>query len=212
MFYLKVNKVKILNNRELIGKAEIQFMSFVTPGESDFPSLKEFFDTNDENQKKEIVKQAMAQVIGSRKLLPVYKFKDNQEVAFGDTGYILYEAEKTPKDFNWMFLAIELDKRTRQDADLASKIITDQNVSNVVGSIEKLASVANPVAGAITELTTFVAKSVTEVMKNDRDDQAGFFLSSFIEQEDYPNGRREKEDVPDLTSNMYIGYSIVSYN
>ena len=57
-------------------KAEIQFMSFVTPEESDFPSLRGFFDTNDENQKKEIYnKEVMAKMIGSRKLLPVYEFK-----------------------------------------------------------------------------------------------------------------------------------------
>jgi len=211
MFYLRLNKVRILNNREMLGKAEIQFMSFVTVGESDLPMLKDFFATNDENTKRELVKQAISTVVNSRIVTPIQKFKDNQTVYFGDTGYIVYKSQEIPFDFNWMFMAIELDDKTRSNAALLGAILTDDNVSMVVNTIATLAGTANPVAGAIAKLATFVAKATTRFFKNDRDDQAGLFVASFVEREHYPNGKRDKQDVPDLTGNMFIDYTIFAY-
>jgi hypothetical protein len=116
MFYLRINKVKILNNREMLGKAEIQFMSFVSEGEKDFPNLKDFFHTNNEDEKKEIIRGAVEQVISSRIILPVAKIRDNQTIYFGDTGYIVHKSNSIPQDLNWMFLAIEMDEKTRTNA------------------------------------------------------------------------------------------------
>jgi hypothetical protein len=211
MFYLRINKVKILNNREMLGKGEIQFMSFVTKGESGFPMLQEFFQTNNTKIKKELITQAIEEVVSSRILMPIQKFKDNQQVYFGDTGYIVFKSKTIPEDLNWMFLAIELDHKTRTNATLLSDILTDKNLTAVVDSISSLASITNPVASAVTKLTTFTAKALTEVFKNNRDDQAGLFLASFIEKEHYPFGKRDKEDVPDLTANMFLDYTLFAY-
>lgn len=211
MFYLRINKVKIFNNRELFGKAEIQFMSFVTNGESDFPMLEDFFNTNDADVKKELIKQAISKVLSSRIIMPIQKFKDNQEVFFGDTGFILHKSETIPKDLNWMFLAVELDSPSRDNAALIGSILTDENISTVTNSITTLAGIANPIATAITQLSTFVAGAVTQVFKNNKDDQAGLFLTSFIEKIHYPNGKREKEDARDLTDNMLVDYTIFAF-
>lgn len=211
MFYLRINKVKILNNREMLGKGEIQFMSFVTRGESGFPMLQEFFQTNDTKIKKELITQAIEEVVSSRILMPIQKFKDNQQVYFGDTGYIVFKSKNIPEDLNWMFLAIELDHKTRTNASLLSDILTDKNLTAVIDSISSLASITNPVASAVTKLTTFTAKALTEVFKNNRDDQAGLFLASFIEKKHYPFGKRDKEDVPDLTANMFLDYTLFAY-
>lgn len=211
MFYLRINKVKILNNREMLGKGEIQLMSFVTRGESGFPMLEGFFSTTDENKRKEMVKQVVESVISSRVIMPIQKFRDNQQVFFGDTGYIVYKSKTIPDDLNWMFLAIELDSRIRSNSELARAILTDESIALLVNSVSMLTGTPNPVAGAITKISTFVAKAVTEVFKNNRDDQAGLFLASFIRKEHYPNGKRDKEDVPDLTANMFLDYTIFAY-
>ena len=100
MFYVRINKVKILNNREMLGKGEIQLMSFVTKGKSDFPMLEDFFNTNSSRAKRKFVKQAIEKVISSRILIPIQKFKDNQEIFFGDTGYIVYQSDTIPEDLN----------------------------------------------------------------------------------------------------------------
>lgn len=211
MFYLRINKVKILNNREMLGKGEIQLMSFVTKGESDFPMLRDFFNTNQTVIKRDSVSQAIEKVVSSRIMMPIQKFKDNQEIFFGDSGYIVYRSKEIPEDLNWIFLAIELDQRTRSNAELISQLVTEKNITNIVDSLTGVANIETPVAYAITKLTTFIAKAITEVFKNDRDDQAGLFLTSFIKREHYPFGKRDKKNVPDLTSNMLIDYTIFAY-
>lgn len=211
MFYLRINKIKIRNNRELLGKAEVQFMSFVTRGESDFPMLQEFFDTNDEQKKKEVVKQAMEKVISSRIMVPIQKVKDGQEVFFGDTGYVVHKSEDTPEDLNWMLLAIELDKKTRDNSKLVSEVLTNDNISSAITAISTLAGLANPVAAAITSISAIVSKAVIKISQNKKDDQVGLLLTSFIQKEHYPHGTRDKQDVPDLTNNMFVDYTIFAY-
>lgn len=211
MFYLRLNKVKIRNNRELLGKAEIQIMSFVTSGESDFPMLDDFFKTNDEAEKKELIKQAVTKVVGSRIMPTMQKIKDRQTIYFGDTGYIVYKSEAIPTELNWMLLAVESDGKTRSNAQLLSSVLTDKNVTSMVGAIASLASLSNPVTAAITTLSTIVAGSLTKIFKDDRDDQVGLLLTSFIEKKDYPFGKMDKQDVVDTTNNMFVDFTVFSY-
>ena len=211
MFYLRLNKVKILNNRELLGKGEIQLMSFITLGESDFPMLDEFYQTNDDNRKAELVKQAVTKVISSRIMPQIQKIKDNQSIYFGDSGYIVFKSEKTPTDFNWMLLAIESDKKKRDNAELIKTILTQKNISSIVGAIAPLAGLSSPVTAAITTLSSMVADEVVKVYRNDKDDQAGLLLTSFIEKEHYLHGKRDAENTPDSTGNMFIDYTIFAY-
>jgi hypothetical protein len=211
MFYLRLNKVRILNNRELLGKAEMQLMSFVTLGDSDFPMLNDFFRTNDDNQKKELVKQAVTKVISSRIMPEIQKIKDNQIIYFGDCGYNVFVSENIPKDLNWMLLAVESDSRIRDNAALVKSILTEKNITTIVGAIGSLASLSNPLTSVITTLLSLVSDALIEIFKHDKDDQAGLLLTSFIQQQHYPNGKRDKEDVPDTTGNMFIDYTIFAY-
>jgi len=211
MFYLRLNKVRILNNRELLGKAEIKLMSFVTLGESDFPMLDDFFKTNDENQKKEIVKQAVTKVVSSRNMPEIQKIKDNQVIYFGDTGYNVYVSESIPKDINWLLLAVESDSKTRNNAAILKSILTKENISNIIEAFETIGKLTNPQASVITTLLSLVSDALIEVFKNDKDDQVGLLLTSFIQEQHYPNGKRDKEDVPDATGNMFVDYTIFAF-
>lgn len=211
MFYLRLNKVKILNNRELLGKAELQLMSFVNIGDKSFPLLGEFFNTNDAQRKEQIIAEATKQVLSSRIFLPIQKIKDYQTITFGDTGYVLFKSEKIPDDFNWLLLAVELDDKTRSNAALVEEILTKDNITTVVNSIAALATISNPVAGAGVALTKFVADSLVRIYKNDKDDQIGVFMTSFIREIDYKHGNREGVGVPDATGNIRIDYSILGF-
>ena len=66
MFYLRLNKLRIYSNGALLGMSEVQLMSFVTLGESDFPMLNDFYRTSDNNQKRQLVAQAVSRVVSSR--------------------------------------------------------------------------------------------------------------------------------------------------
>jgi len=211
MFYLRLNKVRILNNREMLGKAEIQLMSFVTLGDSDFPMLNDFYKTNDENEKKKLVKTAIESVVSSRIMPEIQKIKDNQVIFFGDSGYNVFVSKKIPKDLNWMLLAIELDSKTRSNADLLKSILTESTIGTIVGALSSLASLSNPMTSAVTTLLSLVSNALIDVFKNDKDDQAGLLLTSFEKQQHYPNGKRDKQNVPDTTGNMFIDYTIFAF-
>lgn len=211
MFYLRLNKVKILNNREMFGKGEVQFMSFINTGEDNFPMLGEFFNTTDPVKRNQLIADAVSQVISSRIMTPVHHVKDKQQLTFGDTGYIIYKSNKIPQDFNWMLLAIEIDSKTRDNAALLGTVLTNDNISSITNNIATLTGSSSPVSMAIIELTELVANILVNLFKNDKDDQVGLFMSSFIKQEHYPHGRRDRNNVPDLTGNMFIDYTIFGF-
>lgn len=210
MFYLQIKKIKFLKKRELIGKAEVKLLSFVNTGESNFPMLKEFFNTNDEQKKNVLIKEAMDKVMSARDINTIEKVKKNQEIQFGDTGYTVFQTEKIPADFNWMLFAIELDEKSRKNAEKAEKIVTPKNITKAIGTLAKLANMANPVATAIKELSLFAAAETIKAYKNDKDDQLGLLYTSFIRKRDYPDGIREGKNVKDSTGNMFFDYSIYS--
>lgn len=211
MFYFRLNKVKILNNRELVGKAEIQFMSFINSGNEDFPMLTEFFETNDEGKKKAIIVEAASKVLGSRVTPQIQMVRDNQSIYFGDTGYNLFTSEKIPQDFNWLFMAVKLNKSKRDAALLVSELLTDNDITKLVGAVGALASLSNPVTASIAIITDFVAKGVLKFYQNENDKQLGILLTSFIQQLHYPYGKRDAQDIKDLTGNMQVDYTIFGF-
>ncbi|MBI1287943.1 MAG: hypothetical protein GC178_10220 [Flavobacteriales bacterium] len=211
MFYFRINKLKILNNREAIGKAEVQLISFITTGDTQLPALSGFMDTIDSAEKKRMITEAVSQVVSSRVMIPVHNIRDKHQLFFGDAGYVLYQTQAIPQDFNWQFVAIELDDRTRDNAALVSAILTDDTIENLVSAVTTIAAVSNPVIGAVTVIVQTVAEKVAEIFKNDRDDMIGLMMMSLNRREHYLHGSRDKQDVPDLTGNMFVDYSIFGF-
>lgn len=211
MFYVKLHKIKILNNRELLGKAEIQIMSFVNPAETDFRDLSQVFTSTEDSKKRSLIKEAASQILSSRILLPIEKIKDNQVITFGDTGYVVYKSAGIPQDFSWLLLAVELDAKTRDNASLVEEILTDSTIASLLETAASLTGMANPTALLISKLVSLLSKACITVFKKDKDDAAGEFLCSFIKQEHYLHGNRNKEDVVDMTGNMYVDYSIFGF-
>lgn len=211
MFYLRLNKLRIYSNGALLGMSEIQLMSFVTLGETDFPMLNEFFRTSDVTTKKELVAQAVARVVGSRIMPQIQRIKDNQIIYFGDTGYNVFVSDTIPENLNWMLLAIKSNQQLVDNASLLSQLLSEKNLETLVGTIGLLASASSPVTSAVSTLTTLVAESILKLCTNSKDRQLGLLLTSFIRQEHYPNGKRDAQDVPDATGNMKVDYTIFGF-
>ena len=207
MFYLMLNKLKIKKNGELIGKGEIQFMSFINDSNDSFPSLQEFIDTNDQKTKKTIIENAIKNVVQSRILMPIYKVRNNSEVIFGSTGYIVYKSSKIPQDFSWQLIGIELDKKLRDNASLTQEILTKSNIDELVQTVSNITSLSSPVGAAISVITQFTVSSILKIVKDNKDDQVGYYLASFIRDLHYPNGKMDFKDDTDLTNNMKVDFT-----
>lgn len=212
MFYIKLNKIKILNNREFLGKGEVQIMSFITTGNEQLPQLQGFYKAMNQKEKEEWTRSMVETVLGWRILTPVYKIRDHHQLFFGDTGFVVFKSETIPEDFNWQLLAIELDEKTRQNADLAEMICSkENNHSKIINFIQNHPGGLNPIPGVVNLIIEIVARALPKVFKNDRDDQIGLFIASLNRKEHYPHGCRDRQDVPDLSGNMFVDYTIFGF-
>ena len=61
--------------------------------------------------------------------------------------------------------------------------------------------------GVRGELGEFAGDPVVE-SGTDRDDQVGLYYLSLNRLEHYPNGERKRDEVPDLSNNVRVDYSI----
>jgi len=211
MFYLRLNKLRIYSNGALLGMSEVQLMSFVTLGESDFPMLNDFYRTSDNNQKRQLVAQAVSRVVSSRVMPEIQRVRDNQLIFFGDTGYNVFVADTIPENLNWMLLALKSNQQLIDNTTLLAQILTESNLTKLVDTIGMLANAASPVTAAVSTLTTLVAESVLKLCANTHDRQLGLLLTSYTRQEHYPFGKRDAQDVPDATGNMKVDYTIFGF-
>lgn len=219
MFYFRINKLKIQDNKEgkkfvFFGKdlAQVKLVSFVNTENVEIPNLTEFIQTHDEAAKKEILKTAVENVISSRILTEIENVKDNHSMMFGDTGYVLYQTEKIPECFNWNLIAYESDKRHRETTDLIDDITNNPTFSSFTGTQGGiLKNVPNPAFKAYNEIAKHAIETISKVAKNNRDDMIGILFMLLNRKEHYKHGERKVDDVPDLTNNMLIDYSIFGF-
>ena len=218
MFYFRINKVKIMDNRErgfLFFRrdlAEIKLISFVTTGDISFPDLDPYLRETDHEKKKQLAASMVAQVVSQRILATVDNVKDNQAITFGDTGYVLYQADAIPTDFNWCFIALEDDGDVRGVGESIDEVLGNPGFNSFAQNLGILVGAAtNPAFTAGVVISKFVAEIVAENLKKKKDDLAGLLYMSLNRQEQFPRGERKRDDVPDLTGNMLVDYSLFGF-
>ena len=220
MFFFRINRLRIFDNKEgkrflgLLGKdlAQVKLISFVSTENIQLPNLTDFIQTNNEQEKKQILQTAVENVISSRILTQIENVKDGHVMTFGDTGYVLYQAQTIPDCFDWNFVAYESDKNVRDTADLVKDIVSDANFSKFsthLGSVLK--GIKNPAFEAYKEIAKFSINIIANIAKKNKDDMIGILYMSLNRTEHYMHGERKKDDVPDLTNNMTIDYSIFGF-
>jgi hypothetical protein len=218
MFYFRINKVRIGSNREGVpfwaklfekDEAEVELWSFVTADNMELPDMSEFLATHDPLRRKEIVGELTKRVLSSRKIAPIENVKDDQILTFGDTGYVLYQTETIPASFNWNFLAIELDEAERDDAERLQKIVTEPAFDKFTGNLfNTLAKAPTPGLQAVVSVGKFITSSIMQDLNHSKNDLIGVLFTSLNRREHYPHGERKKDDVADLSGNMWVDYSM----
>lgn len=218
MFYFRINKLKIIDNREepifffIPNPAEVKLISFVTTGDVELPEIDDIMQTNDKTQKKKLLRTAVEKVASARIFTEIHNVKDNHVMYFGDTGYVLYQAEKIPDDINWVFLAIESDRPIREFGEMIEGIVKDSSFNDFASNIiTLLASATNPTYVAAVEIAKYITKVTAKISKANEDDQIGMLYMSLNRVEHYPHGKRDAQDVPDMSGNMFIDYSIFGF-
>lgn len=215
MFYFRINKMKVIDNRTsgfLFFKrdlADVKIISFVTTGNDDLPDLDAWTRQNDPATKKVLLAAAVSSVLASRILTEVDHVKDNQSLFFGDTGYVLFQSKAIPSDFNWCFVAVKSNRGTRELGDLLGGVVKDPEFDTFASNVGTLvAGAANPAFTAGVAVAKFATGIISKILSAKGDEQIGILYMSLDQAEHYPHGERKKDDVPDLSGNMLIDYSI----
>ena len=217
MFYFRINRLKIIDNREkrqflrVFGsdRAEVKLNSFITTDETQLPDMDELLATTDPRRTKALFKAAVEHVVSSRVFTTIQNVTDNHEMTFGDTGYVLYQTETIPDNFNWILLAIETDADVREVGKELNSVIEDREFDSFVANTLAVAAAAsNPSYVAAVGIGKYVVKMLAERRENNKDDMIGVLYTSLNRHEHYPHGERKRDNVPDLTNNMFIDYSM----
>lgn len=218
MFYFRVNKIRIVDNRESgfwffkRDLAEIKLISFITTGDTSFPDLDGFVSATDPAEKARLAETMVKQVVSSRLLTTVRDVRDGQTLTFGDTGYVLYQAESIPSDFHWCLLALEDDGGDRKLGEAIKGIAQHDKFGEFTDALAvAVKAAANPAFAAGVTITGFVSTVVARFLEDNRDDMVGLLYASFDRATHYPHGERKRDDVVDLTKNMYVDYSIFGF-
>ncbi len=221
MFFFRINKLRIIDNKErpkylgIIGPdvAQVKIISFITTSSMDLPDMSDFLATSDQELRKNVLKSAVSQVVQSRVLTLVDNIKDNHVMYFGDTGYVLYHAKKIPEHFDWQFVVYESDDNIRDTAEMIEDIVNDAEFDKFTENLSKLmVGVPNPAYIAAVAIGKFATKITIKTAKKNKDDMIGIIYMSLNRWEHYPFGERKKDDVPDMTNNMLVDYSIFGFD
>lgn len=207
-FVFRLNKLKILNNREW-GPGELKLLSFITGKDVNLPVLDDLQRTTDPEQKKRLIKAAAQSVLSAKVLMQLDNVRDGHQMTFGDTGYSLYTAEKIPVSFNWCLMLLEIDEDINNLGKKIDNVINAPEFDGFTANVLILASAAtNPAAAAGVAIAKYVFGLVADTMIENKDDQIGLAYQSFNRFEHYLHGERKRDDVPDLSNNVRIDYSI----
>ncbi len=220
MFYFRINKLKIIDNMErprylwLFGPdvAQVKLVSFVTTDKMHLPDMTDFIHTNKWSEKKKILNTAVEQIVNSRILTTIENVKDNHVMYFGDTGYVLYKSKQIPEHLDWQFIAYESKQNIRDTAAMAKDIVNDKGFDEFSHNLLlMLQSTENPAYVASVSIAKYAIQTINKLVQNSKDDMLGIIYMSLNRREHYPHGERKRDDVPDLTNNMFFDYSIFGY-
>lgn len=216
MFVFRINKVRIIDNHKGGGflglghdRIDVQLLSFVTTGNMDLPNLQGFLDATDATTKANILKGWVQSVAASRILTPISRVTDKFTATFGTAGYALYESETIPDEFSWEFIAVKSNDRTRNLGTKLDGIAKSSDLSTFTSGLGAILGAAtNPVFTAAVAVSKFVLNQVALWISQEPDDELGLYYESLTRAEHYQFGERKKDDVADLTGNMFVDYSL----
>ena len=207
-FAFRINRLKIFKNREW-GAGELKMISFVSTGDEAPSALDGLLQTSDPAAKRKILRDASRQMLSVKEFIQVDEIRDGHVLTFGDSGYALYTAMRIPVSLNWTFLILESDEDVVELGRRIDTVVDGKDFDTFATSaLALLATAVTPQLTAAAAIAKFVSRAIPQVLVRNRDDQVGLYYLSLNRMEHYPNGERKRNDVPVLSNNVRVDYSI----
>jgi hypothetical protein len=224
MFYSRINKIKVFNNREgflgLFNRgAELRIYSYASnPGVEKgryVPALSvsDLLAMEEKEREEKLLERVLAEaeLFAQSKYLEINGVKDNQSLLFGDSGLVIYSSEQIPDMLNMQLWVIESDGDVRQFALDADKVVDSDAFKGLLIAIETALTVTNPVLSGIIGIGAVVANLLRQKLRANKDDLVGYWQTTLNRAEHYPHGTRDRQDTADTTGNILVDYTLFGF-
>jgi hypothetical protein len=223
MFYTRINKIKVFNNREgflgLFNSAELRIYGYVTgetagAGLAPALTLSDLANLPDDPTRKEKLLEAVQSKIkhfAQSSSLEINGVKNNQTLLFGETGLVLYQSEVIPEALNIQLWVIESDEDVRNFALDAGEVLDSDAFKGLYAAAIAALAVTNPILTGVIGVSGVVANLLRRKLKANKDDLVGYWQCNLNREEHYPHGTRDKQDVPDTTGNIQVDYTVFGF-
>ena len=221
MFYFRINRIRIRDNREapavlgLFGpdRAEVKIASIVTSDDLSLPGLDRLARLKGSKARERLLAAAARKVAATRVVAAVDHVKDGHVMTFGDAGYVLFQSKRIPEQLHWTLLAVESDRDVREIGAAIEAAASGENLSALAREVAVLLSAAaSPAFAAGVAIAKHLAAGLAAALKRNREDMIGALYMSLNRREHYPHVERKRDDVADLTGNMWVDYSLFGYD
>ncbi|MDR2138718.1 MAG: hypothetical protein LBP50_04125 [Tannerella sp.] len=226
MFYTRINKIKVFNNREgflgLFNRAEMHVYSYVAAsfaaspsgtGQAG-PSLSDLLHLPDEAARKQFLLDATLAEAGrfaQSAHLEISGVKDNQSLMFGEAGLVIYAGAQIPDALDMQVWVIESDEDIRRFAIDADKVLDSDAFKGLFVAVETALTVAAPTLSGVIAVGGVITALLRQKLRANKDDLAGYWQASLNRTEHYPHGARDRQDVYDTTGNILVDYTLFGF-
>ncbi|MDR1675785.1 MAG: hypothetical protein LBR86_04885 [Tannerella sp.] len=236
MFYARINKIKVFNNREgflgLFNRAELRIYSHVVgysvgvdPGVPPVPpvpsvpyvpplTLADLIDLDDSARRQKLLDAVLSEAgrFAQSHSLEINGVRDNQTLTFDEAGLVLYQSGTIPDNLHMQVWVIESDEDVRKFALDAEKVMQSDAFRGLVASVGALLAAMNPLLTGAIGVGGVVVSLLLQKLKANRDDLVGYWQATLNRGEHYPHGTRDRQDVYDSTGNIQLDYTLFGFD
>jgi hypothetical protein len=230
MFYTRINKIKVFDNREgFLGlfnrSAELRIYSYVSnpagtaghlPENRPYIpplSISDLLCLDEKQRKEKLLEQVIAEagLLAQSRFLEVNGVKDNQTLLFGDSGLVIYSSEHIPAELDIRLWVIESDADIRSFALDADKVLDSDAFKGLFAAVETALAVAAPTLSGVIAVGGVAVSLLRQKLRANKDDLVGYWQVSLNRTEHYPHGARDRQDVYDTTGNILVDYTLFGF-
>ncbi|MDR2773176.1 MAG: hypothetical protein LBC19_00285 [Tannerella sp.] len=230
MFYTRINKIKVFDNREgFLGlfnrSAEMRIYSYVSnPGRTAGPvwdsgrpvqplSVSDLLCLDEKERREKLLEQVLAEagLLAQSKYLEINGVKDNQTLLFGDAGLVIYSSEQIPDELDIRLWVIESDTDVRSFALEADKVLDSNAFKGVFAAVETALTVTAPTLSGAIAVGGVAVNLLRQKLRANKDDLVGYWQVSLNRAEHYLHGARDRQDVYDTTGNILVDYTLFGF-
>jgi hypothetical protein len=223
MFYARINKIKVFNNREgflgLFNSAEMRIYGYAAgytgTGQPSDLTLGDLAALPDDASRRELLLQRTAaetDCFTQSAYLEIDGVKDNQSLTFGDAGLVIYQHKIIPDTLQLQLWMIESNANVRLLTANADALLDSAEFKAVLTAVNAMLIAANPALGTVIGVGRVAVNLLRKKLRANKDDLVGYWQATLNRAEHYPYGTRDRQDVSDTTGNIRVDYTLFGFN